>query len=82
MDVQHQQWVGHLFGPLPPETRSVTAFMDRMHAYLPGWDVPKVNRELLTNHFGLVGDFLSGCWRQLRRQSRQNVIRFPVVTPL
>ena len=42
VDVQHQQRVGHLFGPLPPEMRNDTAFMDRIHAYLPGWDVPKV----------------------------------------
>jgi ATP-dependent Lon protease len=37
VDVQHQQRVGHLFGPLPPEMRNDTAFMDRIHAYLPGW---------------------------------------------
>ena len=36
--------------------RNDTAFMDRIHAYLPGWDLPKVSRELLTNHFGLVSD--------------------------
>lgn len=75
VDVQHQQRVGHLFGPLPPEMRDDTAFMDRIHAYLPGWDLPKVHRELLTNHFGLVSDFLSECWNQLRRQSRQNVFQ-------
>ncbi|MGH7183549.1 MAG: BREX system Lon protease-like protein BrxL [Nitrospiraceae bacterium] len=72
VDVQHQQRVGHLFGPLPSEMRHDTAFMDRIHAYLPGWDVPKISRDLLTNHFGLVSDFLSECWNQLRRQSRQN----------
>jgi ATP-dependent Lon protease len=75
VDVQHQQRVGHLFGPLPPEMRDDTAFMDRIHAYLPGWDLPKVNRDLLTDHFGLVSDFLSECWDQLRRQSRQNIIQ-------
>ena len=75
VDVQHQQRVGHLFGPLPPEMRDDTAFMDRIHSYLPGWDLPKVNRDLLTNHFGLVSDFLSECWNQLRRQSRQNVFQ-------
>lgn len=73
VDVQHQQRIGHLFGPLPPEMRDDTAFMDRIHAYLPGWDLPKVKRELLTDHFGLVSDFLSECWDQLRRQSRQNL---------
>ena len=75
VDVQHQQRVGHLFGPLPPEMRDDTAFMDRIHAYLPGWDLSKVSRDLLTNHFGLVSDFLSECWNQLRRQSRQNLFQ-------
>ena len=69
VDVEHQQRIGHLFGPLPPEMRNDTAFMDRIHAYLPGWDVPKIHKELLTDHFGLVSDFLSECWRQLRYQS-------------
>jgi ATP-dependent Lon protease len=75
VDVQHQKRVGHLFGPLPPEMRHDTAFMDRIHAYLPGWDLPKVNRDLLTDHFGLVSDFLSECWNQLRRQSRQGLFQ-------
>lgn len=70
VDVEHQQRIGHLFGPMPQEMRDDTAFMDRIHAYLPGWDVPKINKELLTNHFGLVSDFLSECWSQLRNQSR------------
>jgi ATP-dependent Lon protease len=59
VDVQHQQRIGHLFGPLPPEMRDDTAFMDRLHAYVPGWDVPKIDREHLTDRFGLVSDFLS-----------------------
>ena len=70
VDVEHQQRVGHLFGPMPPEMRDDTAFMDRIHSFLPGWDVPKIRKELLTNHFGLVSDFLSECWSQLRNQSR------------
>jgi ATP-dependent Lon protease len=70
VDVEHQQRVGHLFGPMPPEMRNDTAFMDRIHAFLPGWDVPKINKDLVTNHFGLVSDFLSECWSQLRNQSR------------
>jgi ATP-dependent Lon protease len=70
VDVAHQQRVGHLLGPLPPEMRDDTAFMDRVHSYIPGWDVPKVSREQLTDHFGLVSDFLSSCWDHLRLQSR------------
>src|SRR5947199_6450406 len=70
VDVSHQQRIGHLFGPLPPEMRNDTAFMDRIHSYIPGWDIPKVSREQLTDHFGLVSDFLSSCWDHLRAQSR------------
>ena len=75
VDVAHQQRIGHLFGPLPPEMRDDTAFMDRLHAFLPGWDVPKISKELLTSHFGLVSDFLSECWSHLRSQSRVAVMQ-------
>jgi ATP-dependent Lon protease len=75
VDVEHQQRVGHLFSPLPPEMRDDTAFMDRIHCYLPGWDVPKLGPELFTNHFGLVSDFLSETFSQLRTQSRVDWLR-------
>jgi len=75
VDVEYQQRIGHLFGPMPPEMRDDTAFMDRIHAYLPGWDVPKISKDLLTDHFGLVSDFLSECWSQLRSQSRVSVLQ-------
>jgi ATP-dependent Lon protease len=75
VDVQHQQRVGHLFGPLPPEMRNDTAFMDRIHAYLPGWDIPKVSKALFTDHFGLVSDVLAECFTRLRTQSRVNVLQ-------
>ncbi len=70
VDVTHQQRVGHLLGPLPPEMRNDTAFMDRIHCYLPGWDVPKLADKHKTDHFGLVSDFLSECMHALRNQSR------------
>jgi ATP-dependent Lon protease len=75
VDVAHQQKIGHLFGPLPPEMRDDTAFQDRIHSYLPGWDVPKVSAQLFTNHFGLVSDFLSECWTHLRKQSRLTALQ-------
>jgi ATP-dependent Lon protease len=74
VDVQHQQRVGHLFGPLPPEMRNDTAFMDRIHAYLPGWDIPKVSRSLFTDHFGLVSDVLAEAFTRLREGTRANVL--------
>ena len=70
VDVEHQQRIGHLLSPLPPEMRDDTAFMDRIHCFLPGWDVPKLNPTLFTEHFGLVSDFLSECFTQLRNESR------------
>lgn len=75
VDVEHQQRVGHLFGPLPAEMRDDTAWMDRIHCYLPGWDVPKMNRDLTTDHFGLVSDFFSECLSRLRSQSRVSVMQ-------
>ena len=76
VEVEHQQRVGHLLSPLPPEMRDDTAFMDRIHAYLPGWDFPKLNpNEHFTNHFGLVSDFLSECWSRLRAGSRVPVLQ-------
>jgi ATP-dependent Lon protease len=57
---------------MPPEMRNDTALMDRIHAYLPGWDVPKLSPTLFTDHFGLVSDFLAECWTRLRVQTRVN----------
>lgn len=76
VDVEQQQRVGHLLSPLPPEMRNDTAFMDRLHAFAPGWDFPKVSpAEHLTNHFGLVSDFLSECWSKLRSGNRMSIMQ-------
>ena len=76
VDVEQQQRIGHLLSPLPKEMRDDTAFHDRIHAYAPGWDFPKLNPEShLTDHFGLVSDFLSECWNQLRQQSRLSALQ-------
>lgn len=75
-DVSHQQRVGHLLSPLPKEMRDDTAFHDRIHAFVPGWNFPKVKQgEHLTDHFGLVSDFLSECWTRLRQMSRLSVLQ-------
>jgi ATP-dependent Lon protease len=71
VDVSQQQRIGHLLSPLPEEMRNDTALMDRIHMYVPGWDFPKLNPNVhLTNHFGLVSDFLSECWNKMRTSSR------------
>ncbi len=74
VDVEHQQRISHLFGPLPKEMRDDSAFMDRIHSYVPGWDFPKLNKSYLTDHFGLVSDFLAECWTRLRDTSRLTTV--------
>ena len=73
VDVEEELRRGHLFGPMPKEMRNDTAFHDRIHAYLPGWDVPKLDPSYFSEHFGFVSDFLAECWSQLRRTSRLDV---------
>lgn len=74
VDVSHQLKVGHLFGPFPKQMKDDTAFMDRIHAYVPGWDVPKLDPSLFTGHFGLVSDVVSELWTRLRDESRLSAI--------
>jgi uncharacterized protein (TIGR02653 family) len=75
VDVWDQLRVGHLLAPLPKEMRDDTAFMDRIHAYIPGWDVPKLDPSYFTDHFGFVSDFLAEVWSRLRRASRLDVLQ-------
>jgi uncharacterized protein (TIGR02653 family) len=75
VDVATQLRVGHLLAPLPKEMRDDTAFMDRIHAYIPGWDVPKLDPSYFTDHFGFVSDFLAEVWSRLRRAPRLDVLQ-------
>ncbi|MBT3212376.1 MAG: BREX system Lon protease-like protein BrxL [Planctomycetaceae bacterium] len=76
VDVEQQQRIGHLLGTLPAEMRDDTAFHDRLHAFVPGWDFPKLKpKEHLTDHFGLVTDFLSECWSQMRESTRISALQ-------
>ena len=76
VDVEQQQRIGHLLSPLPKEMRDDTAFHDRIHCFAPGWDFPKLNPNVhLTDHFGLVSDFLSECWSRLRDTGRVAVLQ-------
>jgi ATP-dependent Lon protease len=66
----HQELVrtAHLFADLP-KAMVDPAFLDRLHYYLPGWEVPKLEQRLFTGHFGLVSDYLAEALRQLRKQT-------------
>jgi len=68
LDVETALRTSHLFSPFPPEMQDL-AFLDRFHAYLPGWEFPKMASSLLTSHYGLVVDYLAEVLRELRKLS-------------
>ena len=57
-----------LFDPFPPEMGTDTAFLDRVHCYIPGWEVPKFRPEHFTNDYGFITDYLSEFIRELRKE--------------
>ena len=57
-----------LFEPFPPEMGTDTAFLDRMHCYNPGWEIPKFRPEHFTNDYGFITDYLAGFIRELRKE--------------
>jgi ATP-dependent Lon protease len=59
----------HLFDPFPEAMAYDSAFFDRMHCYLPGWEIPKYRPEFFTNEYGLITDYLSEFLRELRKTS-------------
>lgn len=57
-----------LFDPFPPEMGQDTAFLDRMHCYIPGWEVPKFRPEHFTDDYGFITDYLAEFLRELRKE--------------
>jgi len=57
-----------LFDPFPPEMGTDTAFFDRMHCYVPGWEIPKFRPEHFTNDYGFITDYLAEFIRELRKE--------------
>jgi ATP-dependent Lon protease len=64
----------HLFEPFPEAMAYDSAFFDRMHFYLPGWEIPKMRPELITDNFGLITDYLSEYLRNMRKITYGDVI--------
>jgi ATP-dependent Lon protease len=60
---------GHLFEPMPEVIRDDMAFIDRLHFYLPGWEIPKMRNDLFTDHYGFVVDYLAEALRELRKHN-------------
>ena len=63
-----------LFDPFPPEMGTDTAFLDRMHCYIPGWEIPKYRPDSFTNDYGFITDYLSEFMRELRKDSYSDLM--------
>lgn len=72
--VQNLLKVTHLFSPFPPEFNNDSAFFDRMHYYLPGWEIPKMRSELLTEKYGLITDCLAEFTRGMRKMDFTHIL--------
>lgn len=62
----------HLFEPFPDAMAYDTAFLDRMHCYIPGWEIPKYRPEFFTNDYGFITDYLSEFMREMRKNTFAN----------
>uniref|UniRef100_UPI00272B6803 protease Lon-related BREX system protein BrxL n=1 Tax=uncultured Dubosiella sp. TaxID=1937011 RepID=UPI00272B6803 len=63
-----------LFDPFPPEMGTDTAFLDRIHCYLPGWEVPKFRPHHFTNDYGFITDYLAEVLRELRKDQQTDAL--------
>ena len=64
----------NLFEPFPEAMNRDTAFFDRMHYYLPGWEIPKMRPELITNNYGFIVDYLAEFFREMRKRTHSDAI--------
>lgn len=63
-----------LFDPFPPEMGTDTAFLDRLHCYLPGWEIPKLRPEHFTDDYGFITDYLAEFLRELRKEQHGDAL--------
>lgn len=71
--VETLQKTSSLFDPFPSEMGTDTAFLDRFHAYIPGWEIPKYRPDSFTNDYGFITDYLSEFMRELRKDNYSNI---------
>ena len=64
----------HLFEPFPEAMANDTAFFDRMHYYIPGWEIPKMRPEFFTDEYGFITDYVSEFMREMRKWSYSDVL--------
>jgi ATP-dependent Lon protease len=65
---------GHLFAPMPDIIRDDMAFIDRLHFYLPGWEIPKMRNDFFTDHYGFVVDYLAEALREMRKHNFTEIV--------
>jgi ATP-dependent Lon protease len=65
---------GHLFAPMPDTIRDDMAFVDRLHFYLPGWEIPQMRNQLFTDHYGFVVDYLAEALREMRKHNFTEIL--------
>ena len=63
----------HLFEPFPEAMAYDTAFLDRMHCYIPGWEIPKYRPDFFTNEYGFITDYLSEFMREMRKEQFSDI---------
>jgi ATP-dependent Lon protease len=71
--VEHMVKTSHLLAPFPPSMID-SAFFDRFHAYIPGWEIPKMRPEYFTDRYGLIVDYLAEYFREMRKRSFADAI--------
>lgn len=64
----------HLFSPLSDEVNSDTAFLDRIHYYLPGWEMLKFGPNHFTSSFGFSTDYFSECLKSMRKSTYTDIL--------
>ncbi len=64
----------HLFAPMPDVIREDTAFLDRIHFYIPGWEIPKMQMAMFTKGYGFIVDYLAEALREMRRRNFTEII--------
>ena len=68
-DVETIAKTSHLFSPFPEPIRNDMAFHDRWHAYLPGWEMPKMQPDYFAHHLGFIADYIAEIFRELRKKN-------------
>ncbi|GAA5818029.1 MAG: protease Lon-related BREX system [Methanobrevibacter sp. CfCl-M3] len=71
---EHLLKTSSLFDPFPHEMKTDTAFFDRMHCYIPGWEIPKFRPEHFTDDYGFITDYFAEFMREMRKKTYTNVI--------